>query len=129
MAGTVLVAFLTYLLMLVAYRLHRHGWFHRPVMLGVVVFDIAMPFYLYANKDWYKRLIESGDILSFMLWTHIGLLITLFMLYLFQVQAGLRLFRGDQNQREAHRMQGRGILLVRAFVILSGAMLVDPNGS
>lgn len=124
-AATVLAAFAVYLLMLAAFYWSRVRAFHIPVMVGAMLFDIGMPFYLYLNKDWYRRLIVEGELTSYLLWTHIVLLLTLYMLYGLQVLAGRRLLRGEPAARAEHRAQGRAILLVRAFVILTGALLVE----
>lgn len=126
LAGTVLFAFATYLLMLVAYFWSWRRRFHIPVMIGVILFDLCMPFYLYLNKDWYRRLIEQGELTSFLLWTHFLLLITLYILYFMQVQTGRRLFSGQASMRAEHGPQGRGVLVVRACVIITGALLVEP---
>ena len=126
-ADTVIVASLTYLLMLVAFYLHRVRVFHVPVMVGIMIFDLSMPFYLYLNRDWKARLIDDGDILSFMVWTHFGLLITLFVLYALQIMAGKALLQGDEQARAEHRNVAKGILLVRALVIGTGALLVQAE--
>lgn len=124
-AATVLVAFLTYLVMLAAFVWARRRAVHIPVMVAVMLFDIAMPVYLYMNKDWHRRLIVEGELTSFLLWTHFLLLLSLYMLYVMQIQAGRRLLRGDETAREDHRGQGKAILWVRAFVIITGALLVE----
>jgi hypothetical protein len=124
-AATVLAAFLTYLVMLAAFVWARRRAVHIPVMVAVMLFDIAMPFYLYMSKDWHRRLIVEGELTSFLLWTHFLLLLSLYVLYVMQVQAGRRLLRGDETAREDHRGQGKAILWVRAFVIITGALLVE----
>jgi hypothetical protein len=124
-AATVLAAFLTYLVMLAAFIWARRRAVHIPVMVAVMLFDIAMPVYLYMNKDWHRRLIVEGELTSFLLWTHFLLLLSLYMLYVMQVQVGRRLLRGDEAAREDHRGQGKAILWVRAFVIITGALLVE----
>ncbi len=124
-AATVLAAFLTYLVMLAAFVWARRRAVHISVMVAVMLFDIAMPVYLYMNKDWHRRLIVEGELTSFLLWTHFLLLLSLYMLYVMQVQAGRRLLRGDETAREDHRGQGKAILWVRAFVIITGALLVE----
>lgn len=134
MAGPFYAAVLTFLLMLMAFYWHRARRFHVTVMAGVMLFDLAMPFYLVSTRDWYTRLIVHEDILSFGMWTHFGLLITLFVLYAIQIQVGLSLWKGDGNEnsvemRKNHRAQALGILLVRALVIVSGAMLAEPPAS
>ncbi|WP_455198883.1 hypothetical protein [Kaarinaea lacus] len=129
MAGPFYLASLTFLLMLLAVYWHRVRRFHVPVMISVIAFDIGMPFYLASTRDWNKRLLVDGDILSFGVWMHFGLIITLFVLYAIQIQAGLKLLKTttdrEKIQRE-HRMQARGILLARALVIATGAMLFEP---
>ena len=126
-AETVIAAFLTYLLMLSAFYLHKFQKFHVPVMVFIILFDLLMPVYLYATRDWKTRLIDDGDIFSFAVWTHFGLLIALFVLYGLQVLAGRKLWRGDQSGRAEHKSMAKGILFIRALVIISGALLVQPQ--
>ena len=123
----VIVAFISLLIMLLAYRLHHVRMFHVPVMIGIMLFDLCVPFYLYLNRDWKTRLIDHGDILSFMVWTHFGLLITLFVLYGIQILAGRRLLNRDESARDEHKTVAKGILLTRALVIMSGALLVQEE--
>lgn len=148
MTGTVIVVVLTYLLMLAAMYWHRVRRFHVSVMAFIIAFDVSMPFYLAATHDWKKRLIDDGGILSVSVWMHFGLIITLYVLYLIQVQAGLKIWRfykkeakpeakkeAKQEQEEEpeslatlhseHRALSKGVLLVRALVIGTGAALVD----
>lgn len=135
MAGPFYVASLTFLLMLAAMYWHRWRRFHITVMVSVMLFDVAMPFYLMATRDWKTRLLNDGDILSFGVWMHFGLIITLYVLYVIQLQTALKILRSgkkavDMNELELahreHRAQGMGILLARALVITTGAMLADP---
>lgn len=129
MAGPFYLASLTLLLMLLAVYWHRVQRFHVAVMSSVIAFDIGMPFYLAMTRDWNKRLLVDGDILSFGVWMHFGLIITLFVLYAIQIQAGLKLLKtitDKETVRREHRMQAKGILLTRALVIATGAMLFEP---
>jgi len=126
-AETVIAATLTYPIMVVGYILHERRKIHIPIMVSMMIFDFLMPFYLYATRDWKTRLIDDGDILSFMVWTHFGLLIALFVLYGLQIAAGRRLLKGDATARPEHRSIAKGILLVRALVIASGALLVQAE--
>ncbi|WP_455222007.1 hypothetical protein [Kaarinaea lacus] len=127
LADTVIAASITYLVMLAAVYWHRIRLLHITVMASVMIFDLLMPFYLYANRDWKTRLIDHGDIFSFLVWTHFGLLIALFVLYAIQIFAGRRLLSGDMSARGEHKNVAKGILLVRAPVIFSGALLVQPE--
>ncbi|KPJ90318.1 MAG: hypothetical protein AMJ53_13905 [Gammaproteobacteria bacterium SG8_11] len=124
---TVVAGILTYLLMLSAFYLHRIRSFHVPVMIFIVLFDLLMPVYLYSTRDWKTRLIDDGDIFSFAVWMHFGLLIALFVLYAIQIMAGRKLLQGDQSGRGEHKNVAKGILAVRALVILTGALLVQPQ--
>lgn len=126
-SGPVLVSMATYLLMLLAYRYRSKLWFHIPVMCAIIVYDICMPFYLYATRDWYRRLIEQEEIFSMMIWTHVMLLITLYVLYALQIIAGRQMLKGNNEPREDHAAQGKGVLITRALVILSAMMLVEPE--
>ncbi|HFQ91660.1 MAG TPA: hypothetical protein ENK29_02130 [Chromatiales bacterium] len=128
MAGTVIYVLATYALMLAAFHHARSRRFHIPVMIFIMISDLLFPIYLVLTRDWYQRLIVDEDILTFGVWVHFMLLVTLFVLYFVQIQAGRRLLRGesDPRVRQEHRAQGMGILLVRAFVILTGALLVQP---
>jgi hypothetical protein len=95
-----------------------------------MLFDIAMPFYLVSTRDWGKRLFTDGDILSFGMWMHFGLIITLFVLYAIQVHTAWQLVKASAEDeaeiRGAHRVQAKGILVARALVIATGAMLAEP---
>ncbi|MEO6422494.1 MAG: hypothetical protein ABIR84_07405 [Candidatus Nitrotoga sp.] len=124
-AGTVWVAVATYVLMLTAFRYAKQRTFHVLVMISVILFDLGMPIYLYLNKDWYRRLIEENELLSFLVWIHFMMLVMMYALYVVQVKTALRLLRSDNSARIDHRAQGRAMLLVRAMVIFTGALLVE----
>lgn len=117
----------TYLLMLAAFYWHRVRSFHIPVMATIMVIDLLIPVYLVFTRDWYRRLIVQEEIFSFMIWMHVILVLTLYGLYVLQIQAGRRIARGDDGARPDHRTQGIGILVVRGLVILSSALLIEPE--
>jgi hypothetical protein len=125
MTGVVWMAFASYLLMLFAFRWSARRVVHVPVMVSLMLFDLGMPFYLYATRDWYKRLIEQGDISSFGVWMHLGLVLTLYALHVFQVASVRGVLRGDAEARTNHHGQGKAILVVRGLVILTGAILAE----
>jgi len=126
-AAAILVALATYGLMIVAFYLSRYRRMHVAVMAAVMVFDVLMPFYLYMNRDWYHRLIEREEIFSFLLWMHLGLVITLYTLYVLQVQAGRKILKGNDAVRLEHRGQAKAILFVRGLVLATAALLIDPQ--
>ncbi len=121
--GTFVVASLSYLVMLAAYLMPRRRYFHVPAMIAIVLFDLSLPFYLYLHRNWWHRLIEQQEIFSSLVWMHLGILITMYALDAFQVSTALRMVNGDQEARAAHRSQGKVLLIVRLFAILTGALL------
>lgn len=129
MSAPLLFGIATYALMVAAFFLARRRSFHMPVMLGTVLFDLLMPFYLVLTNDWYKRLIEQEEIFSFMIWMHFILVLTLYALYGLQIMTVKKMINGDAVARKEHRTQGGGILIARGLVILSAAMLIDPSGA
>jgi len=124
---TIVVASLSYPVMLAAYFLHRQRWLHIPAMLSIMAFDIAVPFYLYTHRNWWKRLVEQGDITSFLVWMHLGLLITMFVLDGMQIITARKIFKGEPAARLDHHTQGKALLVVRGLVILTGAILANPE--
>ncbi len=111
--------------MLAAYKLSHMRKFHVGTMVGCMIFDLCMPIYLVLNRDWYGRMIEGGEILNFLLWMHLGLVITLYCLYIMQINIGRKLLAGDKSEKESHAAQAKGIILTRAFVIITGAFLYE----
>ncbi len=124
--GTVLFATTTFLIMLAAFYLARLRRLHVPVMISIMVIDLFFPVYLYMTRDWHKKLIEHGEIFSFLMWMHFLLVITLYVLYVVQIQTARRLLSGDDGVRRDHRTQGIGILITRGLVIFTGALLAEP---
>ncbi len=127
MADSMIFVLATYAAMIGAYFLARQRIIHIGVMASVMVIDLAFPVWLVFNRDWYKRLIEQEEILSFMIWMHFMLVLALYALYVMQIMAGRRLLRGDNEARADHRTQGIGVLVVRGLVIASAFMLIDPS--
>lgn len=123
---TILAAIISYFVMLAAMFLHRVRSVHIGIMVLIMIFDLMMPFYLYMNRDWKERLIDHGEILSFLVMMHIGLLIALYWLYAMQIKAGRQLMKTGE-ERERHKTQAKGLLLIRFLVILTGAILYEPD--
>jgi hypothetical protein len=126
MPVTTIAALLSYLLMLSAYFLHRWRWFHIPAMLAIIVFDVGMPFFVYLHGHWWHRLIEQQEILSYLVWMHFGLLITMYVLDGMQIITARKILKGDASARADHHGQGKALLLVRGLVIVTGAILANP---
>jgi hypothetical protein len=95
-------------------------------MISVILFDLGMPVYLYLYKDWYRRLIVESELTSFLVWIHFMMLVMMYALYVMQVKTALRMLRCDNSVRIDHRAQGKAVLLIRALVIFTGALLVEP---
>ncbi len=128
-SGPVLYTAATLALMPVVIALHRRWRLHAALMGLIILGDLGMPFYLYATRDWYRRLIEQGELFGFLIWMHVGLVFLLYGLYLQQVRTGRRLAAtGEPELRAAHRAQARAILGARLLVLLTGALLVEPAG-
>ena len=126
MSGTLLFAIASYLVMVWAFLWAKKRIFHMPVMVSAIVIDVFFPVYLVLNKDWYRRLIEQEEILSFMIWMHFILVLVLYALYFLQIQSARKLIKGDEEARAEHRNQGKGILIARGLVILSASLLIEP---
>ena len=126
---TIIVSVLTFIVMLAAFYLHKIRSFHIATMVGVMAFDLLIPVYLLLNRQWYLRLIEHEDILTFGVWMHFMVVIVLYILYIFQINVARKILRGEdlEKSRAEHRAQAKGILLVRAFVIFTGALLYDSQ--
>lgn len=106
--------------------------FHISVMVSIVVFDVLLlPIYFILERNWYDRMILHEDILSFGVWMHFMLILSLYVLYAFQILSARRLWKGPDpwQARVEHRSQGKGILIVRALVIITGAMLIESGAS
>ena len=126
MSGALLFAIASYFVMVWAFFWAKKRIFHIPVMVSAIVIDVFFPVYLVLNKDWYRRLIEQEEILSFMIWMHFILVLVLYALYFLQVQSARKLIKGDEVARAEHRNQGKGILIARGLVILSASLLIEP---
>ncbi len=125
-AETTIAATITFILMIIAFKLSHLRKFHISVMTGCMIFDLCMPVYLYLNRDWYGRLIEGREILNMLIWMHLGLVITVFVLYYMQIQVGKKLLAGE-DVRSDHSAQGKGILLTRGLMIFTGALLYEAE--
>lgn len=126
---TILVTAVTFLIMLLGFALRRNRRVHIALMSLVIVYDVLFPFYLFFSRDWYKRLVVNEDILTFGVWMHFGGVILLYVLYVFQIQAARNMMTdaADVESRVNHRKQGIGLLITRGYVLLTGAMLYDPQ--
>ncbi len=125
-SGSLLFVIATYILMIWAFYGSKTRAFHMPVMASIIAIDVFFPVYLVLTKDWYRRLIEQEEILSFMIWMHFILVLVLYALYFLQILSVRNMLRGDENARAEHRNQGKGILIARGLVILSSSMLIEP---
>jgi len=128
-AETVIFVAVTYVLMIVAFFLSRYRTFHITLMSSLVVVDFLFPIYLYLNKDWWRRLVEQGELLSFMVWMHLLLVITLYVLYVVQISAARGILSDRDGARDEHKTQAKGILIIKGLVLLSGAFLVETDSS
>jgi len=124
---SIVLVLISFLVMTLAYYLRKRPNWHISLMGSVMLFDMLFPIWLYMTHDWKKRLIDDGDLFSFLVWTHFFLILTLYSLYVLQALAGRQLLARDEEGRESHRVQSRGIVIIRLFVFLSGALLIAPD--
>jgi len=126
---TIIVTITTYFVMVFAFYYAKRRVVHISIMSAVIVYDLAMPIYLLTTRDWYTRLIEREDILTFGVWMHFMPVVILYVLYLFQIIAARKMLADENNQlaRDDHRAQAKGILLIRGTVIFTGALMYDPE--
>jgi len=124
---SVVLVLISFLVLLAAYYLRRRHRWHIALMSCVMLFDVLFPVWLYLTHDWKKRLIDDGELFSFLVWTHLFLILTLYSLYVLQGLAGRQLLAGNGEAREGHRVQSRGIFIIRVFVFLTGALLIAPS--
>jgi len=124
---SVIVVLISFVVLAVAWLLQKQRRVHITLMSAVMIFDILFPVWLYMTHDWEKRLIDHGELLSFAIWAHLFLIMTLYSLYVLQIQAGRNMLKGQLASRENHRVQSRGVVIIRVFVFLSGALLIAPD--
>jgi len=124
---SVMIVLLSFVVLAVAWLVKKNHVLHICLMSCVMVFDVLFPVWLYLTHNWIKRLIDDGELLSFAIWAHVFLILTLYALYVLQVQAGRQLLAGQREVRVNHQVQSRGIIIVRLFVFLSGALLIAPD--
>lgn len=122
-----LAALFSYLLMLAAYFLPRQRFFHIPAMIAVMVFDVSLPAYLYLHRHWWHRLIEQREIFSSLVWMHLILLIAMYALDAAQIHSARKMLKGNLAARSDHHTQGKALLVVRGLLIVSGAILANPD--
>ncbi len=123
--GTFVAAGFTYVMMVAAYKMPHRRKFHISVMASALLFDLSLPFYLYSHRHWWHRLIEQQEIFSSLVWMHAGILLMMYGLYGAQIYTALKLTKGDPEARASHRSQGKVMLIVRLFVILTGMLLAS----
>ncbi|MDQ6999623.1 MAG: hypothetical protein Q9M12_01895 [Mariprofundus sp.] len=124
---SVMIVLISFVVLAVAWLVKKNHILHITLMSCIMIFDVLFPVWLYMTHDWVKRLIDDGELLSFAIWAHIFLILTLYALYVLQVQAGRQLLNGQRDARPNHQVQSRGIVIVRLFVFLSGALLIAPD--
>jgi len=124
---SVVLVLISFAVMAVAWGVRKRHPLHIGMMSAVMVFDLFFPIWLYMTHEWVKRLIEQGELFSFLIWAHLFLDLTLYALYVMQIQAGKQILAGNLEGRHNHRVQSKGILVVRTLVFITGAMLIAPE--
>ena len=127
MTLSVILVLISFAVMALAMNFRKKHHVHVSLMAAIMIFDVLFPIWLYMTHDWKHRLIDQGELFSFLIWTHLFLILTLYCLYVLQIQEGKQLLAKKKNARQNHRVQSRGIIVVRVFVFLSGALLIAPD--
>jgi presenilin-like A22 family membrane protease len=127
MSLLIIVVIASYVLMLAAYFMPRQRAFHIPVMVSVIAFDLGLPVYLYMHRKWWHRLIEQQEIFSSLVWMHFAFFAVMYVLEAHQMITASKILTGDAAARKEHHAQGKILLVVRGLVVLSGAILAEPE--
>jgi len=132
METSIILVSISFVVLAAAWFWRKQRRFHIGAMATLIVFDVMFPFYLYLTHDWYTRLIEHGDIFSFLIWSHVMLVMILYSLYVLQVIAGRSMLKHPAGakhhyHRGEHQKQFLGIVIVRLLVFTSGWLLLVPN--
>jgi len=136
MTTSVLLVLSSFIILAAAWHWRKWRRFHIAAMSFLMAFDLMFPVYLYMTHDWKKRLIDDGELFSFLIWSHLIFVLLLYALYALQVLAGRAMLRGQdldaselERHREDHRKQFIGIVVVRLLVFASGSLLIVPTGT
>ncbi|MDX8398214.1 MAG: hypothetical protein R8K49_07850 [Mariprofundaceae bacterium] len=134
MATSVLLVLASFVFLAAAWYWRQYRRFHIISMSTVMLFDIFFPVYLYLTHDWWQRLVVHGDIFSFLVWSHLMLVMVLYALYALQIMAGRALLKhpaGPERTRiqVEHHKQFMGVIVARILVLASGALLIVPEAS
>jgi len=132
METSVILVFISFIWLALAWKLRKIQSFHIPAMFVLIVFDLCFPIYLYLTHDWWQRLIVEGEAFSFLIWSHLILVLVLYALYVLQVLAGRKMVHIKSGHdyeayRDEHHKQFLGILIIRILVFTSGALLIVPT--
>ncbi len=132
MTTSIVLVLSSFVLLAAAWFWRKQRRFHITAMLALMAFDLMFPVYLYLTHDWAKRLIDDGEIFSFLIWTHLMLVMVLYALYVLQVLAGRamlehRIGAQHQHHRSEHKKQFMGIVVARLLVFATGWLLLVPG--
>jgi|UPI0003825AFE hypothetical protein len=126
MTTSVLLVLMSFVWLFFALVLRKRHSLHAAMMAALCLFDVLFPVYLYLTHDWYTRLVVHQELLSFALWAHLILVISLYALYGFQMLSGRQMLQQPDAERKNHQMQARSFVILRLFVFMSGALLIVP---
>jgi len=126
MVASVVLVLASFVWLLFALGLRKQHKLHAAMMAVLWLFDALFPIYLYLTHDWYTRLVTHQELLSFALWAHLILVISLHALYVLQMMSGRQMLQQPDVERKNHHMQARAFVILRVFVFVSGALLIVP---
>jgi len=131
---TVLLVLISFVVLAAAWYWRKQRTFHISAMISLMVFDLFFPVYLYLTHDWKHRLIDQGEIFSFLIWSHVMLVMILYALYVLQVMVGRSMLANPvgekhHHHRIEHQKQFVGVVVVRFLVLASGWLLFVPEAT
>ncbi len=134
MATSILLVLISFVVLAAAWYWRKQRQFHISAMVSLILFDLAFPVYLYLTHDWKERLIDQGEIFSFLIWSHVMLVMVLYALYVLQIMAGRSMLANPvgpehQHHRSEHQKQFIGVVVVRLLVFFSGWLLFVPEAA
>jgi len=131
---TVILVLSSFVVLFAAWFWRKQRRFHISAMISLMVFDLFFPVYLYLTHDWIERLIDHGEIFSFLIWSHVMMVMILYALYVLQIMAGRAMLANatgekHHHHRTEHKKQFVGVVVVRFLVFASGWLLFVPGAT
>ncbi|MDQ6979444.1 MAG: hypothetical protein Q9M09_04600 [Mariprofundaceae bacterium] len=125
MLTSVALVLASFVWLCIALAFRKQHRLHAAMMAVLWLFDLLFPVYLYLTHDWYTRLVTHEELMAFGIWIHLILALSLYALYVFQMLSGRQMLQQWDEERQNHQMQARAFIILRVFVFVSGALLIE----